>query len=605
MPIVLSQKMRYFRLVRGLRVAMQKAHATPESVLGSALTRWCKEAFPGLPRSALPSLARLSREPAIAAFVAFVKSEEFLDGTYWFASAYAELAGEERRKQLSMFFTPPSLTKRLLDDLSANGVSFADNRFCDPACGGAAFLAPIATRMRDALRLKGAGSAEILNHIQKHLLGFDKDAALCKLSKHFLLMVLHDEVVATGTRPKFHVYHADSLLQTGHVLGTLDVVVCNPPFRKMSAVESARYFDTFGDVIEAQSNLYALFIALCVRLLAIGGICALVTPTSFLSGRYFSKLRTFLLMQAKVRSIGMVSDRTGVFIDVEQETALTLVLRENTGHSATTTAEVSVVSRDGGYVDVGRCALPNSGAAWPVPRTGGDVELLTSAAKSRASLADYGYGARIGAFVWNRDKRTTYVSAKSAARARNGTAVPLLWSSDIGPNGSLLFTGARKTNKEPCFVNLGAKNHPSVVRRPSVLLQRVTSNDQPRRLVAAAVPKALIENYGGFVGENHTVILEQVSPKPALTPEQLAQLLAAPTVDRYFRCISGATNVSIFELSQLRLPDPGRLKTLLALGYDMHSAAREALREQCPPRSLLPARRERRQRKDSWHRESI
>jgi adenine-specific DNA-methyltransferase len=65
-----------------------------------------------------------------------------------------------------------------------------------------------------------------------------------------------------------------------------------------------------------------------------------------------------------------------------------------------------------------------------------------------------------------------------------------------------------------------------------------------------------------------------------LTPEQLAQLLATPTVDRYFRCVSGATNVSVFELTQLRLPDPGRLKSLLADGYDMPSAVREALQVQ-------------------------
>ncbi len=583
---------------------MKKVRASPDSVLGTALSKWCREAFPGLPRSALPSLTLLYREPALADFVDFVKSEEFLDATYWFSSAYAELAGEENRKQLAMFFTPPSLTKRLLDDLAANGVSFADNRFCDPACGGAAFLAPIAMRMRDELRLKEAGPAEILDHVRKSLLGFDKDAVLCKLSRHFLLMALHDEIVATGTRPKFQIYQADSLLKTEHILGTLDVVVCNPPFRKMSAVESERYSDAFGEVIEAQPNLYALFIALCVRLLAIGGICALVTPTSFLSGRYFSKLRTFLMRQARVRSIGMVSDRSGVFIDVEQETALTLVLRENAEHVSAIEAEVSVVSRDGDYVDVGRCVLPNSGAAWPIPRTESDVELLKNAAKSRTSLTDYGYAARIGTFVWNRDTRTTYASAKSAARARGGTAVPLLWSSDIAPDGSLRFTGARKANREPCFVNLGAKDHPSVVRRPSVLLQRVTSNDQPRRLVAAAVPKTIVKTYGGFVGENHTVILEQVSREPALTPAQLAQLLATPTVDRHFRCISGATNVSVFELSQLRLPDPIRLKTLLAQGYDMPSAAREALKDQPSPCFLRPASREQLQTQNLWQREN-
>jgi adenine-specific DNA-methyltransferase len=516
-------------------------------------------------------------DPVVVSFVDFLKGLDLLEATYWLSSAYAQLAGEERRKQLAMFFTPPSLTKRLLDDLSGSGVDFAARGFCDPACGGAAFLAPIAMRMRDKLREQGVPAAGIIERVQGQLLGFDKDAALCELSKQFLLMVLHDEVGATGLRPKFQVHQGDSLLQAAHLSGTLDVVVCNPPFRKMPAAEAAHYRDTFAEVIEAQPNLYALFIALCVKLLTPTGICALVTPTSFLSGQYFSKLRTFLLTQTTLVSIGMVSDRCGVFIDVEQETALTVARRAESGHAPAAEAGVSVVSRDGDYVDVGRCLLPNSGAAWPIPRTEDDVALLRSAAKSRGTLADYGYAPRIGAFVWNRDTRTTYPTAKCAARARGGTAVPLLWSSDIAPCGRLKFTGGAKANKEHCFVNYRSKLHPSVVRKPSVLLQRVTSNDQPRRLVAAAVPKALLDTYGGFVGENHTVILEQVSPEPVLNTEQLAQLLSTPEVDRYFRCISGAINVSAFELSQLRLPEPERLRSLLARGYDVPAATAKAL----------------------------
>lgn len=76
------------------------------------------------------------------------------------------------------------------------------------------------------------------------------------------------------------------------------------------------------------------------------------------------------------------------------------------------------------------------------------------------------------------------------------------------------------------------------------------------------------------------MILEQIAPEPALTPAQLVQLLGTPTVDRYFRCISGATNVSVFELNQLRLPDPDRLRIYLEKGLDMASAARNALEKQ-------------------------
>jgi adenine-specific DNA-methyltransferase len=72
--------------------------------------------------------------------------------------------------------------------------------------------------------------------------------------------------------------------------------------------------------------------------------------------------------------------------------------------------------------------------------------------------------------------------------------------------------------------------------------------------------------YRGFVGENHIVILEQDVDRPAVTPKQLAALLRSRPVDRYFRCISGATNVSAFELNQLVLPDPEVLKQELSKG---------------------------------------
>ncbi|MFH4316929.1 hypothetical protein WAI88_21365, partial [Acinetobacter baumannii] len=84
-----------------------------------------------------------------------------------------------------------------------------------------------------------------------------------------------------------------------------------------------------------------------------------------------------------------------------------------------------------------------------------------------------------------------------------------------------------------------------------------------------AVPKELFDTYSGFVGENHTVILEQMVIEPELAPSQFAELLRTPIVDRYFRCISGATNVSIFELNQLRLPEPAKLKHYLLQGNNM------------------------------------
>ena len=169
------------------------------------------------------------------------------------------------------------------------------------------------------------------------------------------------------------------------------------------------------------------------------------------------------------------------------------------------------------------------------------------------------------------------MSVAEVNRRKIRTAVPLLWSSDIKSGGVLKFDGTKKENGEPCFVSFGDKYHCSIIRRVSVILQRVTSNDQPRRLIASVVPNELFNKYEGFVGENHTVILEQVVAKPALTPRQMVELLGSDVVDRAFRCISGATNVSAFELSQLPLPDPALLKRFIIRGNSIKDAVRKAV----------------------------
>ncbi|MFT3721324.1 HsdM family class I SAM-dependent methyltransferase [Pseudorhodoferax sp.] len=560
------------RRVRALGQITEKCGCDAPTLVGTILRIWCKTAFPALPKPSLPYSKGLAAEPQIKAFVVVLGQLSFLEATYWLSSSYAMLVDEAYQKKLAMFFTPASLTEGLLDDLAAQGVDFGSQSFMDPACGGAAFLAPIALRMRTALAAEGRSALKTLKHIEKHLHGGDLDKTLCELSKHFLCMALHAEIQKTGYIPSFKVHPANSLIHLAASLGTVDVVVCNPPYRKMTSGELEPLRDTYSDVIEAQPNLYCLFITLCVRLLRIGGRAALVTPTSFLSGQYFGRLRMFLIRNTDVEHIGMVSDRQGVFIDVEQETALTVLRRCAEEDRKQVRANVSVVSRTGQYTSVGECTLPNAGAVWPIPRSIEDVALLRTATLSRFRLSDYGYRVRIGAYVWNRDKRPKFESLQDARQVKAHTAMPLMWSRDIVSCGIVRLEDTSAYDGEHRFVDLGDKEHTSVVTSPCVVMQRVTSNDQPRRLVAAAVSPGVFDTYGGFVGENHVVIIEAVSGKPALPPTKLAKLLSAHAVERYFRCISGATNVSAFELNQLALPDPQVLRGVAANGRSMDEA---------------------------------
>ena len=565
-------KLSITRRIRALGQVAERFGCDAPTLVGTVLRLWCKTAFPALPKPSLPYSKALANEPQLLAFVVILGQLSFLEATYWLSSSYAMLADEAHRKKLAMFFTPASLTEGLLADLAEQGVDFGSQSFMDPACGGAAFLAPIALRMRTVLEDSGFTALKTLKHIEKHLHGCDLDKTLCELSKYFLCMALHAEIQKTGYVPSFNVRVANSLTNPPARIGTVDVVVCNPPYRKMTAVELEPLRDTYADVIEAQPNLYCLFITLCVRLLRIGGRAALVTPTSFLSGQYFRRLRKFLIRNTDIEHIGMVSDRKGVFIDVEQETALTVFRRRVEEERTQARANVSVVSGVGRYTSVGECVLPNAGAVWPIPRSVEDVDLLKIASFSRFRLSDYGYRVRIGSYVWNRDKRPKFESLQDARKVKAHTAMPLMWSRDISPGGIVRLEDTSSYDGEHRFVDLGDKKHTSVVMSQCVVMQRVTSNDQPRRLVVAAVSSGVFETYGGFIGENHVVIIEAISDKPILSPTKLAKLLGLHAVDRYFRCISGAINVSAFELNQLALPDPKKLRESLAKGKSMDEA---------------------------------
>lgn len=573
-----SERPTRLQLIRALRTIRKRSTTDPAKLVGTVLRLWCKRAYPGLPVRGIPWNRRLLRAPAISALVAQLEKLPFLDAAYWLSTAYADLSAEEYRKTLAMYFTPPPIAKRLMLDLQKEGARFGEHSFVDPACGGAAFLALVASRMRRELVSRKIPPRAILEHVRKHLAGADLDKTLCQLTKQFLYMVFYAELRATGRRPAFQIECRDSLRVRDRE-NRFDVVVCNPPFRKLSPSEADEHRPAFADVMQCQPNLYSLFIGITVRLAKPNGIVGLVTPTSFLSGQYFGSVRTFLLRNARVRHIGLVYERQRVYLDVEQETALTVLRAEAPPKRKIPRTTVSVVERNGRYLQIGKCSLPNSGTSWPLAREAEDVKLLKSASRIGFRLADYGYSPGIGGFVWNRDRRPAYLTRSDIPRGRRKTVVPLLWSSDVHNGGRLLFNTDAPARDQHRFVDYGTLDHPMVKRRPGVLLQRVTSNDQPRRLIGAIVSSAFIREHGGYVGENHVVILEQIKPEVGIPPLQLLRLLETRLMDRYFRCISGSSNVSVFELEQLPLPDPSKLRLLLGRGVPIERAAQVLLLE--------------------------
>lgn len=121
---------------------------------------------------------------------------------------------------------------------------------------------------------------------------------------------------------------------------------------------------------------------------------------------------------------------------------------------------------------------------------------------------------------------------------------------------------------------MGSAASPSITTSPAVAIQRVTSHEQKRRLVCAPVPAALYAAHGGVVAENHVCLIERTDAASTIAPKLLSEILRTETLDRLFRCISGATNVSAYELMCLPMPDPKKVKTAINAGHSMEQAVR-------------------------------
>jgi hypothetical protein len=464
------------------------------------------------------------------------------DAGFLIGSIYTVMLPDALRSSLGAFYTPPPLVSRLLDLAEQAGFNFARGHAIDPACGGGAFLAPLALRMVAAAELTGASPAWILGQLGKRLRGAEIDPFAAWMTRVLLDSALIPLCMAAGRRLPDVVDVCDSLrsdLGSGY-----DLVIGNPPYGRVVLDASMR--ETYARSLFGHANLYGLFTDLALRLAKPTGVVAYLTPTSFLGGQYFKELRRLLTAVATPKAFDLVADREGVFDDVLQETLLTTYQMGRHDGSA----EVSMVIPQGlngaEIRRLGDVRLESTGMPWLLPRSVFDSAFMQAMATMDTRLSSLGYVVSTGPLVWNRHK----VQLRTR-RARG--VLPIIWAESVIAN-SFQFASDRR-NHVPYIELLDRQEH-LVDTRASILVQRTTSKEQARRLVAAVMPQAFIDEYGGAVVENHlNRVVPAAETEPQIEPATLAVVLNTESVDRAFRCISGSVAVSAYELNAIPLPN--------------------------------------------------
>jgi adenine-specific DNA-methyltransferase len=462
-----------------------------------------------------------------------------LEGCHFLTSLYTTLVPGNERSALGAFYTPPALTRRLLDLAQEDGLNWASARVLDPASGGGAFLLEAAMRMRESLA--GSEPAFILAQLGTRLSGFELDPHAASLSQTALEILLSDLSAASGRAAPIFVKVCDTLEAEPAEL--FDLVVGNPPYGRvtLTAAQRARY----ERGLYGHANLYGVFTDVAIRWTRPGGMIAYLTPTSVLGGHYYTALRRLLADEAPPVAIDFVHARRGVFEDVLQETLLALY-RKGGKRERFQVHYLDVDNeREAQLTRNGKVALPvDAGAPWLAPREPRHVALIKAAESMTARLSDWGYRVSTGPLVWNR--------FKPQMRTRAGRDVhPLIWAEAVTADGRFVYR-ADKKNHAPYF-KTEAGDEWLVVDQGCVLVQRTTAKEQQRRLIAAELPQSFIDSHGGVVVENHLNMV-RADAHAKVTPAALAAVLNSEVVDQVFRCISGSVAVSAFELEAIPLP---------------------------------------------------
>lgn len=474
-----------------------------------------------------------------------------LEAAYHFGRTYTALLPAHFRSQFGIYYTPPALADRLIDSATSAGVDWATCRVLDPACGGGAFLAPIADRM--LRELEACSPAMAIQSIAGRLRGSEIDPFAAWLSQVCLDAVMWRHCLAARKRMPSLVTISDSL--TSESLGAeYDLVIGNPPYGRLRLAPRLRA--KYARSLYGHANVYGVFTDLATRLVRDGGIIAFVTPTGFLAGEYFKNLRSLLANEAPPVSIDFVTARKGIFDDVLQETLLAIYKRTRLKQTIRTCA---VTPCDGALniQQLGTARLPrDSSQPWIMPRDEDRDGLARRLTDLPDRLVNWGYTVSTGPLVWNRHKGQLRDKKISGC-------FPLIWAECVTSDGQFILRAEKRTH-QPYFKPARGDDW-LLTRETCVLLQRTTAKEQSRRLVAACLPDELMRTFGAAIVENHLNMLRPLGLMTMVEPDVLAAFLNSAAADRAFRCVSGSVAVSAYELESLPLPSPELLAPLRSL----------------------------------------
>jgi len=334
-----------------------------------------------------------------------------------------------------------------------------------------------------------------------------------------------------------------------------DAVVMNPPYCKIA--KDSPHARKLEDIVHGQPNIYAMFMAVAADLLRPGGWFVAITPRSYCNGLYFREFRHWFFQRMALRQLHLFESRKAAFQESEvlQESLITIAMRRQPDEANLSNVIVTTsIGRDLANVSERRhptgTILDNAAGdrVVRIPVAPFDRAIIRAVESWSSNFVDRGLRISTGPVVTFRAREYLLVDAEC------DEAVPLLSVHNVRPFKTVWPVA--KGNKPVAFRACPASKSLVLPSRNYVLLRRFSAKEEARRLTASCFIPSLRDRKRAVALENHInyIYLDNRELTEAETVG-LASLFNSALLDRYFRVISGNTQVNATEIRTMPFPN--------------------------------------------------
>jgi len=480
---------------------------------------------------------------------------------------YCEVNPVSGRKLKGQIFTPPKIASFMAGLFTSQNDKI---KILDPGAGTGILVAAICDRFIQENRR----NLDITIHVyesDKTVLPFLQSTLdACKKALNELDCSIDYQIFEND----FILHHAKVDTDEGMTVYSLDLkirydlIISNPPYYKLN--KSSPEALALQQYVYGQPNIYAFFMLLSGMLLSQTGEMVFITPRSFCSGLYYSKIRRWFVNTLTLDRLHLFETRKDVFVDDE-------ILQENLIFHATSIKPKSdgktliSVSYDRQFTQYQELTVPSKDVAYcrgddcyiRIPISETDLKIIEIIDSWPQTLNSLGFEISTGPVV---DFRAV---KHLKATIENANCVPLLWMHNI--KGIDVEWSVEKNGKSKAIeINPESKNL-VLPTRNYVVLKRFTSKEQKKRVHAAVLNPDNFSKFE-FIGiENHLNYIHKNRSLMTLDEAYgISALLNTTIIDQYFRALNGNTQVNATDIRSLSLPEYDKILEIGKLARKKH-----------------------------------